>query len=110
MGFLSISAGCQQLFGAAISYSYLNYSVIPVFGNIQLERAKVAAVDWKPFQSRKATEKDFNEWFKKQEFGGLAIVTGNISRLIVLDFDEQWLGDEFARRFPLLTQTRVIES
>jgi hypothetical protein len=110
MGFLSVSAGCQQLFGAAISYSYLNYSVIPVFGNTQIDRAKVAAVDWKPFQSRKATEKDFDEWFKQQGFGGLAIVTGNISRLIVLDFDEQWLADEFARRFPSLTQTRVIES
>lgn len=110
MAVLSIQSGYQHLFGVAVSYSHLSYSVIPVFGNSQPVRGKLPAVNWKPFQARRARESDFDRWFNEEKFGGLGIVTGSISGLIVLDFDEQQLADEFANRFPYLTETRIVQS
>jgi hypothetical protein len=61
MAILSEVDAGQRLFGVATSYSYLGYSVIPVYGNSQPVRDKVAAVDWKPFQRRRATVIDFEQ-------------------------------------------------
>ncbi|MDQ7028031.1 MAG: bifunctional DNA primase/polymerase [Anaerolineae bacterium] len=110
MAVLSIQSTYQHLLRVAVSYSHLDYSVIPVFGNHQPARGKLPAVNWKPFQARKARESDFRRWFREDGFAGLGIVTGAISGLIVLDFDEQSLADEFVSRFPYLTETKIVQS
>jgi len=50
-------------------------------------------------------------WFYEMEAGGLAIVTGLVSRLVVLDFDDEWLALRFMLRFSRWCgETRVVRS
>jgi hypothetical protein len=105
-----VLASFRRILGAAKTYLYQNYNVIPIWGNLNPERAKVASVDWKVYQQRRVTQSDLENWLHQEKFGGLAIITGRISRLIVLDFDDEILAKEFARRYPHLTKTRTILS
>ncbi len=86
------------------------YSVIPVHADSASERAKVAAIHWKPYQYRRATQADVHRWFKVERHRGLAVVTGAISNLVVLDFDDVALAQTFANRHPHLTETYTARS
>lgn len=72
-------------------YSKLGWSVIPVGGN------KKSLVPWKEFTTRKASEEETHEWAERFNDAGIAVVTGSISRLIVLDADGQDAVDECER-------------
>jgi Bifunctional DNA primase/polymerase, N-terminal len=110
MAFLGVSVSTRRIFGAAKTYLYQNYNIIPIWGELKPERAKVASVDWKVYQNRRVKQLDLENWLAQEKFGGLAIITGKISRLIVLDFDDEVLAKEFARRYPHLTKTRTVLS
>jgi len=110
MKVLSRSERQRHLLGAAKSYQLLNYSVIPVHGNADKNRSKVAAVSWKLYQRRPASLNEIKTWFTQHQFQGLAIVTGRVSGLVVLDFDDADLAREFANRYPELTRTRTVQT
>lgn len=110
MASLGVLSYFERIFGAAKSYLYQNYNIIPIWGDLNPERKKVASVDWKSYQSRRVRQADLDDWLHQEKFGGLAIITGRISRLIVLDFDDEVLAKEFGRRFPHLTATRTVLS
>lgn len=78
----------EALFHAACTYLTRGWSVIPVYGDADPERAKVAAVEWAAFQRRRGSAHGAHRWFMERRFAGLAIVTGRISSLAVLDFDD----------------------
>jgi hypothetical protein len=61
-------------------YSMLGWSVIPTSG-------KQALVPWKEFTQRRASVKEQSLWAERFGEVGVGIVTGSISRLIVLDAD-----------------------
>ncbi len=100
----------EYLFTIAQCYLGLGYSVLPVYGNLDIQRAKVCPIPWTYFQHRRATHTDLRNWFIHMGYGGVAIVCGRISGLIVLDFDDPALAQEFARRFPDLTETWTVQS
>lgn len=100
----------ESLAGIARLYIGLGRSVIPVYGDQQPDRAKVSATNWKIFQMRLAPAQLIDHWFMTQELGGLAIVTGRISNLVVLDFDSAEREAEFKERFPHLLKTRMVQS
>ncbi len=110
MGFSEAKKRADSLILAAQSYRQLGYSVIPTYGDSDLTRPKVAGVAWSQYQRRYALESDFTRWFSQDGFAGLAIVTGGISRLLVIDFDDESLAKQFGRRFPQLTETRTVLS
>jgi hypothetical protein len=85
-------------------------SVIPVRGGSNTETAKIAAVRWSEYTKRFATHQEVNNWFSIQGFRGIAIVCGRLSQLAVLDFDDQSTYNNFAQRFPHLTDTYTIQS
>ena len=95
---------------AAEVYLSLGYSLIPVYGDTQPDRAKVAAVAWSIFRQRRPTVNEIRHWFHDMRFGGLAIITGHISGLVVLDFDDPSRAEAFARYCPHLTETRTVRS
>ena len=99
----------QRMARAAVSYLSLGYSVIPVFGD-QSDHPKRAAIPWKAYQSRRASSELARDWFFDGQGGGIAIVTGCISRLVVLDFDNADTEQLFCTRYPHLTQTKVVTS
>jgi Bifunctional DNA primase/polymerase, N-terminal len=101
----------QTLLTAAEAYFYLGYAVIPLLGDFDPNRPKVAARTWLAYQQRLATLDEINEWFSPT--GGaaaLGIVTGRISHLAVLDFDSADLFADFRHRYPDLLETRTVQS
>jgi hypothetical protein len=75
----------------AIDYLRRGWSVIPVVAG-----GKSSPIKWKEYQTRHATEDEIRAWFKKWPDCNIAIITGAISGLIVLDVDGAE-GQESAR-------------
>ena len=72
----------NALLNAALAYRERGWSVIPIKA-----RNKKPAVDWKPFQTRRATAEEIKAWFRGD--ANIGVVTATISELIVLDVDGQ---------------------
>ncbi|MEO8613312.1 MAG: bifunctional DNA primase/polymerase, partial [Chloroflexota bacterium] len=100
----------QTLFTAAEAYLSLGYSVIPIWGEADPARPKVAVVEWAIFQQRRPTPSEIRQWFSDNPFGGIAIITGRISSLAVLDFDTPEGFRDFSAQYPDLVATHVIQT
>lgn len=81
-------------------YSEKGFSVIPICSG-----TKKPAIKWKKFQKQKATPEELREWFEIQK-NGIAIVTGSISGLAVIDLDSEQAID-FATNNNLLDTPTV---
>ena len=77
---------------AALEYLGRGWSVIPV-----REKAKRPAVPWKAYQSKLVSEKTLHEWFQRSPDYNVAIVTGELSGLVVVDVDPRHGGKESLR-------------
>ena len=99
-----------NLHNSAYEYRNQGWSIIPIRGDFDPENPKAAAVSWAQFQKRQPTGAEIESWFDKNNFGGLGIVCGSISGLIVLDFDDVDCAAAFARACPDLTQTYTVTS
>lgn len=88
----------------ARSYLTRGWSVIPVQAG-----GKRPLVSWEPFQHRNPEEKEVLGWFRHWPNANLAIVTGEVSALVVLDVDPRHGGDDslldLERRFGALPVT-----
>jgi hypothetical protein len=100
----------QTLFSAAESYLTLGYSVIPLYGDADPARPKVPALSWAAYQKARPSLDQCRSWFLDDEFLGIGIVTGIISRLAVLDFDSPEAFRSFQSRYPDLAQQQVIQT
>lgn len=98
----------RTLTETAAGYLGLGWSVVPLWGDTKPDQAKVAAVVWGPYQRRRATADVVNRWFSSVQYAGLGIVTGHISQLLVLDFDDPALGRAFEQAMPELAATRTV--
>ncbi|GAB5490899.1 MAG: hypothetical protein Phog2KO_11140 [Phototrophicaceae bacterium] len=98
------------LFGSAQTYLYQDFNVIPILGDLDLSCPKQAGIDWKAYQHKRVNLRHLDLWFNRENFAGLAIVTGQISRLMVLDFDDEVLAEKFKLEFPHLLNTRTVLS
>ena len=73
----------SKLLEAAQYYMSLGWSVIPVGVD------KKPIVNWKKYQQEKPSKEDLQSWFGgNSKATGVAIITGKISGLIVLDFEQ----------------------
>lgn len=77
---------------AALDYLRRGWSVIPV-----VERGKRPAIAWKAYQSRCVSEETLHDWFRRSADYNVAIVTGALSGLVVLDVDPRHGGDASLR-------------
>jgi hypothetical protein len=66
----------------ALKYLRAGVSVIPVGRN------KIPLVNWKEYQSKKATEEEVKKWFELWPEANIGIVTGRISNLTVVDVEK----------------------
>ncbi|MBA3868239.1 MAG: bifunctional DNA primase/polymerase [Anaerolineae bacterium] len=107
---MSFSNGFQSLLTIAEAYFYLGYSVIPLLGDLDPTRPKVPALPWSGFQNYRAAVNDYKQWFSESGFGGLGIVTGRISQLVVLDFDSEAIFNTFKAQYPDLLETHTVRS
>lgn len=73
----------EKLLQAALEYARRGLSIIPV------NRKKQPVLPrWKTFQTRIPSEDEINQWFVDYEPDGIAIITGTISGIIVVDFEK----------------------
>ncbi|NLB94522.1 MAG: AAA family ATPase [Armatimonadetes bacterium] len=66
----------------ALDYLSHGYSVIPCN-----PKTKKPFVKWKPYQTRLPTEGEVCEWWRQWPNAAIGVVTGKVSRLVVLDAD-----------------------
>ena len=91
----------MDAYTAACGLKSSGFSVIP----IDFEEKK-PTVAWKQFQSRYATEEELEAWFCRGD-SNIAIVTGAISNLCVIDVDPRNGGTSTIAGFPLGRATVV---
>ena len=72
-----------ELLKAALAYRSLNKSIIPVGSN------KKPLVAWTEFQNRLPDEEEIKLWFEKYSVQGIAIITGPLSDLVVVDTEAE---------------------
>lgn len=89
----------------ALSYLDRGWSVVPVQAG-----GKTALVKWKDYQERRPTPDEIRQWWTQWPDANIAVITGSISGLIVLDVD----GDEGAgslkdKEIPPTRQARTVK-
>jgi archaellum biogenesis ATPase FlaH len=90
----------NQILEAALDYAARKISVIPVLEN----KKPPVGFQWQEFQTRIATETEIKDWYqKKWPEAQVAIVTGQISRLTVVDVEN---GGDISR-FPETATART---
>ena len=73
------------LLAAALDYARRGFSVIP----LKPRDKRPALQSWKDYQSRCATEEEIRAWWQRIPNANVGIVTGAISKIVVLDIDGQ---------------------
>ena len=94
----------EKFLEAALKYSNLGYSPIPIMSpradKDGKDENKKPPISWKPFQNRKPTEEEIRTWSEKYPSARIAIVTGKISRLTVLDCDTKEAREQIEEYLP----------
>ncbi len=86
----------KYTFAFALSYVRNGLSIIPIKGNHyskgtnldeRLKDSKAPLIPWTKYQTGRPTPEEITEWFKKWPKANIAIVTGKVSGIVVVDFD-----------------------
>jgi len=76
-------------YSLAKTYLDRGWSVFPVILSLD-EKGKVAkkpAIAWREYQERLPTEVELHKWFDEEKYNGIGLITGKISRVVVVDVD-----------------------
>ncbi|OGG48695.1 hypothetical protein A3C18_02415 [Candidatus Kaiserbacteria bacterium RIFCSPHIGHO2_02_FULL_54_11b] len=66
----------------ALKYAEMGYSIIPIRA-----KSKKPLVDWKRYQTERATPEEIEKWFKEWPNMNIGIITGAISGIAVVDVE-----------------------
>ncbi|HOJ16274.1 MAG TPA: bifunctional DNA primase/polymerase [Caldisericia bacterium] len=101
----------------ALKYLKKGFSIIPVKGNFysngtniedRSKDSKAPLIAWTEYQNRLPTEVEVKSWWTKYPLANIAVITGKVSNLVVVDFD----SDEAVRwaRENNLLETLCVET
>lgn len=94
----------DELLAVALELRAQGYPVVPIGKN------KKTLVKWAPYQKQMPTEDEIRGWFSTfTEITGLALVTGRLSGLFVVDVDEEAMS-EFPKKFIIPKETVAAKS
>jgi len=79
---------------AALDYGRLGWSVIPIES-----RGKRPLIPWEPFQHRRTEALEVADWFRRWPDANIAVVTGVVSGVLVLDLDPRHGADASLARW-----------
>jgi hypothetical protein len=84
-------------------YLKQGFNVIPIG-----DASKQPIIDWKPYQTRKLTAAEIEQWFFSGATINIGIICGAVSEnLVVLDFDEEKVYDKVKEYLPDTFKTRT---
>jgi hypothetical protein len=81
----------------ALKYRDLDICVIPVH-----YRTKIAAIDWKPYETKMSSKDEIKSWFTNNKNYNIGIVLGKVSSCFEIDIDGQGGKAKFDQVFPQL--------
>ena len=93
----------QQKIDECFEYLDNGWSIIPIAVDTKKPLTK-----WKEFQSRQATEEEVTEWFTRWPKALMAVVTGDVSDIYVVDMDNpeaEQKADEYGFISPVQVRT-----
>ena len=99
--------GKNKILTAALWYRGKGYSVIPVGAG---ESGKKPFVTWRKYQRKKPTEQQIRRWWETYPDAKPAIVTGEISGVMVVDVDTLQGHDELNKFLPDTLTTPVAQT
>lgn len=85
----------------ALTALKLGWSIIPVGKN------KKPLIEWKKYQTEKPIEEEVKNWFDKFPHTNIAVVTGAISNLVIIDIDPRHGGSEEAFKDVITPESRT---
>ncbi|MBB5365950.1 bifunctional DNA primase/polymerase [Deinococcus humi] len=68
-----------------------HYAALKATGHTYVNDAGEVKATWRAFQERQATPEELHTWHVEQRARGIGLVTGQISRLVVVDVDKEGL-------------------
>ena len=80
------------------------FSLIPIQRNTKKPKGRT----WKKYQYKKATAEDILEWYANDQDINLAIVTGRISQIVVIDLDDPGKHDTLKSIIPEIDKTTIV--
>ena len=78
----------SQLLGAALAYAEAGWSIVPM-----VPGGKQPLIPWLEFQQRRAAPDEIRAWFQRWPAANIAVVTGAISGIVVIDIDPRHGGE-----------------
>jgi hypothetical protein len=93
----------------ALDANQCGCSVIPLKGGRNSVTGKQPRIAWQTYQKAHASSDQIEQWFSSGT-SAYGIVCGQISRLIVIDFDEPDAQATFIQKFPHLMDTYIVKS
>ncbi len=78
----------QDRQAAALAYAAAGWSLVPM-----APRGKQPLLSWLEFQQRRASDDEIRGWFRRWPEANIAVVTGEISNIVVLDIDPRHGGE-----------------
>ncbi len=93
----------------ALNAHECGYSVIPLKGGRNRATGKQPRISWQAYQKQHASNEQIENWFNAN-ISAYGIVCGQVSRLIVIDFDVVEAQVKFIQKFPQLTHTYIVKS
>ncbi len=77
-----------EMLAAALAYAAAGWSLVPM-----APRGKQPLIAWLEFQQRRASDDEIRAWFQSWPEANIAVVTGEISNIVVLDIDPRHGGE-----------------
>lgn len=99
----------KKLIGRARELLSQGYSVIPIRGDLSSSEPKKPTMKWRAFQKRIADVRDLDTMFDGRA-GALGIVCGQVSRLVVIDFDDHFRYQRFCRQLPQFASSYTVKT
>ncbi len=104
------TADITPIYSAALRCVEQGWSVIPLIGGSDAASGKTPAVKWSSYRKALPTAKELHHWFVDQRLSAYGVVCGKLSKLVVLDLDDEVVAEEFVQRFPDMANTYTVRS
>jgi len=73
-------------------------------------KTKKPLVKWKPYQNRLPTKNEVNEWFSTWPDANIAMATGSLSGVLIVDCDSKVAVDNFTQSYPEALDTLQVKT